>query len=448
MQASLQATILLLLLLHFRLVAARRGGGSRGGSSGDGGSSGGGGGGGYGGGSGSGGSSGGSGGGTEPIFHPYNYYNNGIDDDFDPDFTCGLGTCGCQQLTEREIVYGIPGLYYNGTLTVRHHITNSTSWIDKGSGACGMSDDSPKTYKYPALFLVAPTGNRTDTNPFHWRLFGFQPADQTAGATGRYLDVFQRWINLRSSDYVLSNTPWSGNYFEFEQEGRYTLSDGTNAHENTTVYWSTNITDENIENLSARAVYKRKPPPLNDNSYQTEVASSQYLTLSDVCAWNFEVQDEDPVTLPPSKIPKGNDYFNTTTPTFWLQPGAVAEMKGIGATEMTLTLNQSLNTARPFLSQRQAVCGKGRATEDDDYYLNEPFEFVAFWHLLHADGVPELPYWLLDLSISLSFEGNLVSENSTRINGTDKDHLIFESTYETPPPDYTQTSNSGGSGSS
>ena len=143
-----------------------------------------------------------------------------------------------------------------------------------------------------------------------------------------------------------------------------------------------------------------------------------------------------------------NDHINTTTPTVWLEPGAVAEMKGIGASKMTFTLESSLNAVRPWMNLPQANCGDGAKEGTRDYAFNDPFELGYFNYLTNND---ELNVWRLDLSFSLSFEGSLVRENSTRINGTDKDGLVFEATYETPPPDYTLPSESnrpsGGSNS-
>ncbi|WXC67629.1 hypothetical protein SNK03_013443 [Fusarium graminearum] len=390
MKACLRSNIIVLLLVYLNTVAARRGGGSWGGSGG--GSS-------SGGSSGGGGSEGGSGGGTAenppPGFNSWSYNNNGIFDENDTGWKCDPNTCGCQQLTEREIVYGIPGLYYNGTLTVQHHITNSSSWLDKGPGACES-----------------------------------------------YIDIYQRWVHLRSSDFVVSGTPYGGTYFYDTSIGRYTLSDATNRHRNTTAYWSTKITNSDIDSISARAVYKTKPPPLNfdQDTSRPEPASSQYITFSDVCAWNSDLATQEYKPLQRSNV-SHNDHINTTTPTVWLKPGAVAEMKGIGASKMTFTLQSSLDAARPWMNLRQANCGDGAKQGTQDYSIDDPFELGYFYYLMNDD---ELNDWRLDLSFSLSFEGSLVRENSTRINETNKDGLVFEATYETPPPDYTLPSESDG----
>ncbi|KAM5354888.1 hypothetical protein ACJ41O_001534 [Fusarium nematophilum] len=410
------------LLTSIQLVAARRGG-----SSGDSGG-GGGGGGGYGGGYGgdSGGGSGGSGGGYVPS-EPTG--PNGLDSGL----SCGLGDCGCQQLPEREMLYGIPGLYYNGTLTVRHRIAENTAWDNRGSGSCGNNDDSAKTYRYPALFLAAPRGNTSDTNPFHWVLYGFQPADETVGVHAPYLDIHQRWVQIRSSDFVLSKTSYGGSYAYQHSDALYRNSDATNTHQNTTVYWPTNITDWDTDSFSARAVYRRKPPLAYGESYygRIDVRTSQYVTLSDVCAYN-QTTNLDSVAIPPSEFPKDNDYRNTTTPTVWLELGASAEMENVGANSMTFSLNDSLQLVSGYFSEGHALCAEGDNSTTDRAERHTVFEHGYFWDASNTEylGVP----WNLTVSISLSFEGDLVSENSTKITGRENGDVVFEATYETPTP--------------
>lgn len=96
------------------------------------------------------------------------------------------------------------------------------------------------------------------------------------------------------------------------------------------------------------------------------------------------------------------------------------------------------------MNLRQANCGDDAKEGTQDYVINDPSELGYFYYLTNGD---ELNVWRLDLSFSRSFEGSLVRENSTRINGTDKDGLVFEATCETPPPDYTLPSESDGSSS-
>lgn len=395
-------------------MAARRGGdsggdsggysgGGNGGSSGDSGGS-------YGGGSSGGGGS---------FLTPEETLPDGLDGS---PSACGYGQCGCSQLFERQMVYGLPGIYYNGTVTIRHEVTNSSVWNNVGSNICGMDDKSVKTYSYPALFLAAPRGNASDTNPFHWRLFGFQPADQTNGTHAPYLDIFQRWVHIRSSDFVLSNTAYGGGWRYRGYQSRYWESDSTDNQWFTNVYWPTNITKWGDGEFSARAEYTRNSSKGSFSSYPEGVTSSNYVTLSNVCAHNQAIYGSE---NPKSKIPKGNDYANTTTPTVWLQLGAKAEINNVGAESMSFTLNNTLGRAVPYISGRQAQCTNDEAGS----YL--PFELSRFSPLEPNNDYQETQ---MAVKISLEFKGDIVSENSTKITGREDGDVVFQDGYVTPTP--------------
>ncbi|KAJ4312897.1 hypothetical protein N0V84_009707 [Fusarium piperis] len=434
MRVDLSASVLSLLSLQlFGSVAARRGGGDSGGDSGgsSGGSS--------GGGSSDGGSSGGtSGGGSSGYPYGPSSYPNGLSNKLD----CGLGECGCQQLQEREMLFGLPGIYYNGIITIRHHIKNSSTWEFRGANGCGNDDDDEKEYTYPALFVAAPRGNSSDVNPFYWNLYGFQPADQTNQSRGPYLDVYQRWVQIRSSDFVLSKTSYGGSFTFDGSDALYRNSDSTNDQQTTRVYWDTKITDWDGDKFSASAEYTRVPP-IPNNAYipyrsRYDVRTSQYFTLSDVCAYN-QTTGSASGPLPPSVIPKGNDYLNTTTPTLWLNKGAKAEMKDIGSKSMTFSLEQTIKSAIPYMSERQAICGK---REDSTFYMSTVFERSPFWEIRAYDKYDA--YWSMDLDISIEFKGEIVSENSTKITGRQNGDVTFGRVYATPRP----TGGPGGSGGS
>ena len=66
--------------------------------------------------------------------------------------------------------------------------------------------------------------------------------------------------------------------------------------------------------------------------------------------------------------------IETPPPTVWLEPGAVAEMKGIGSSKMTFTLESSLDAVRPWMNLRQANCGDGAEEGTQDYSIDDPFE--------------------------------------------------------------------------
>jgi hypothetical protein len=342
------------------------------------------------------------------------------------------------------MLFGLPGIYYNGTITVRHRIKNSTVWELKGANGCGNDDDDEKKYTYPALFVAAPRGNSSDVNPFHWNLYGFQPADQTNQSRGPYLDVYQRWVQIRSSDFILSRTSYGGSFAFDGSDALYRNSDSTDEQQTTRVYWDTKITDWDNDKFSASAEYTNVPP-IPDNAYvpyndRYDVRFSQYFTLSDVCAYNQTTGAGALFQpLPPSRIPKGNDYLNTTTPTFWLSKGAKAEMKDIGANSMTFSLKHTIKSAYPYISDRQAICGKN---EDLTFVMSEVFERSYFREMLTYEDYDAV--WTMDLDISIEFKGEIVSENSTRITGRQDGDVLFARVYATPRP----SGSSGGSTSS
>lgn len=342
------------------------------------------------------------------------------------------------------MLYGLPGVYYNGSLTIRHHITNSTSWDEKGPGGCGNEDNSPKTYEYPALFLAAKKGNSSDTNPFHWVLYGFQPADQIIGIDYPFLDVLQRWVQIRSSDFVISGTSYAGSWGGPRgfngPNALYRNSDASNVHLMTRVYWKTEITDMADTHFSARAEFDNLPPQLwEDTTDRETVYASQYLTLSDVCAYNKTTMLST-FPVPISQIPKGNSYLNTTTPTIWLSTGATAEMRDVGADEMSFSLNGSASMTTGWVMERKAQCINTETAPNLDGYSKVPFERSYPWKLHTYEEYDKLLQ--LSVSISLSFKGSIVSENSTRVTGIEGGDLVFEAGYETPTPSQQATRSS------
>lgn len=365
------------------LTGARRGGDSSGGGGDSGGS---GGGGGEGGGSGS----------NDPA--SYVYCNPADFNDISDSSTasCGLGTCECNHLLERRRLYGLPGLYYNGTITVRHQVSYNPAW----SIGCNNNDEEPKTYRYPALLLVGPTGNSSDTNPIHWSLYGYEPADEAQGLGSLFVDTLQRWVFVRSSDFVVT-----GSGCRNFDSGIYARTDATEHHQLTRVYWQTNVTETGSSTFSANAVLTHMPPTIDElrtvhfDSYEDEhTHPSQYITLSDVCSF-----DTSNRSLP-----------NTTTPTLWITKGATVDMKDIGLESMTLTLNNSINNSICFLSDRVPSCESSRG-----------FEWGPFFAQADLDSAR----WNISVSITLEFEGTLVQENSTRINGSKDGKPEFNTVY-------------------
>ncbi|KAM0281206.1 hypothetical protein ACHAQH_003637 [Verticillium albo-atrum] len=374
---------------------------------------------------------------------------DGDDDDAGDDNDSGSGggsslpdnsaPCGYYARLES---FGLPGLYYNGTLTVRHHITHNSAWDEESEpiDLCDNDDRTPKTNTYPALVLIAPTGNDSDTNPMHWVLRGFQPAHEYH-ALNDAVDFKQRWVYIRSSDFVISNytreydTPFSPYWTD-----RYDDSDATNLDQTTRVYWPTNITAQDDGTFSARAEYAQSPPVIDSKEYvgyfpNPGKHTSQYVTVKSVCDLNQKyIDDEDDIdSVRESYGAKtrrqryddfdedGERIWYASIPTFWLDKGATVEMAGIGADEMTLTLNNSLKEAIPWIGDRDGGCYPDES---------DPFELSNFHPSQSStyEGAG-LRLWNVTLRISLSFEGSIVRENSTTINGEGNGKLLFDAGY-------------------
>ncbi|EEY23461.1 conserved hypothetical protein [Verticillium alfalfae VaMs.102] len=339
--------------------------------------------------------------------------------------------------------FGLPGLYYNGTLTVRHHITHNTVWDEESEpiDVCDNDDRDVKTSRYPALVLIAPTGNESDTNPMHWVLRGFQPAHEYH-ALRDAVDFKQRWVYIRSSDFVISNyTREYNTVFSPYWTNRYDDSDATDLEETTRVYWPTNITAEDDGTFSAQAEYAQAPPIINSKDYigsfpRPGKHTSQYVTVKSVCSMNqrYYEDEEDIDTVRGSDGAKrrrqdddgfdenGERIWYSSNPTFWLDKGATMEMAGIGADQMTLTLNNSLDKAIPWMGEREGGCSPDE---------REPFELSNFNPMQSAayEGQGLRP-WNVTLRISLSFEGSIVRENSTTVNGVEGGKLLFNAGYK------------------
>lgn len=337
---------------------------------------------------------------------------------------------------ERQRTFGLPGIYYNGSITIRHHITKSTVWDeeledDDPDSGCDNDDGSPKTYTYPALLLIAPAGNESDTNPMHWALRAFQPADQLKGTSDGFIDIAQRWVYIRSSDFIVRNEtlrdPDNSVFWSLLDTWRD--SDATRLNQDTRVYWPTNITSGSDGVYAARAEYAQTPPGMRALDYRLSSRiygkhTSQFVTLSDVCVRN-QVRNSitsSPEGMPSSHIDNGEESRRTSTPTVWLTKGATAELLNMGAASMTMTLNNSLDATVPLSGGREAGC----PGSDPD-----PFEMGHFGLVHSKDDTSADPKpWTVTLSISVSFQGSIVRENSTSIDGFENGKLVFGETYD------------------
>ena len=344
----------------------------------------------------------------------------------------------------RQETFGIPGLYYNGNMTIRHHITHNTAWDDEDLQisdlyGCDNDDRASKTYTYPALLLIAPTGNESDTNPMHWVLRGFEPLDQRSAAPE--LDLWQRWVYIRSSDFVLTNyTPaWDSPFRPFRTY-KYEDMDATQLDETTRVYWRTNVSSEADGTFSAHAEYTEMPPRINPDDYigprwSPGQSTSQYVTLSDVCHYKQKLIDESlslrdtqnhERSLTGSPKSRADTRIWYASPrTLWLSRGATAELSGIGHDSMTIKINNTLKETPVWKGKREQGCSSNS---------NDPFELSEF-HLSqsedHKGPVPRP--WNITVSVSISFEGSLVQENSTSISGLSNGKLQFAETYQITP---------------
>lgn len=326
-------------------------------------------------------------------------------------------------------MYRLPGMYYNGTVKITHQVTSSSVWdmpaqAGLGPNSCDNKDGTPKTYEYPALLMVGPTGNASDSNPIFWALRAFQPPDQQL-ASEQYLNVDQRWIHIRSSDFVVTDQSLATQYFG---QYDYLASDETNQHQVTRTYWDTNITSLDGSSFNADATYTAAPPNISPlSSYNGERSypkTSQYITLSDICYEGYDFFLSY-AAVPKSKIPKDNLYDYTTLVTSFLSSGATARLEDIGADTARFTLNGS-----------SAPNDLAFVPEDPDkgctYQTTFVTRFVNGLSLMQDEasaGTSER-FWNLSVTVGLSFEGSLVRENSTSVNGTRDGKPTFARGYE------------------
>ena len=363
---------------------------------------------------------------------------------FDPQ--CRIGSpdqCVCQLYQPRLKLFALPGLYYNGTLTITHRVSDNSAWakesLDDGlelaftftnNSRCPSDDGMEKTYEYPALFHVGPRGNDDDPNPLHWSLKAFQPYD------GPYLDILQRWVHIRSSDFFVDRPIRRFDYWDEtnanDRTGAYTKT----RDENTTAYWKTSLTEGKDGSFSARTTYDHQAP----NSTQTTFPAypmSQYITLSDVCKLGF-VSEEEPLDQYSQSGDDEEDeddkiYRTSVPPTVWIRPGTEASIHGIGDDKLTFELDADWEDPTiPYIGLRRAQCG---GSQGDQFQAFEdelsPGSAVALVRPPSSKYIwPSDMFWNLTLSVELKFEGSIVRENSTEIMGFSNDVVQFAKGYD------------------
>jgi len=346
----------------------------------------------------------------------------------------------------RQHAFGLPGLYYNGTLTVQHQLTDNTAWedADEDFNDCDNNDKELKTYEYPALLLVGPTANESDSNPMHWVLRGHEP--QGEGSGYYQVDFLQRWVYIRSSDFVVSNrsTLYTTDYLVDRLED----IDATDLDDETRIYWATNITSDDGKIFSASAEYVETPPTidLDQEPYESMVLyrpgkrTSGYVTLSDVCRFGQSIVDSDDDEAAVEELRgaskkrrslRTREYHASRsladgTPTLWLEKGVRAEMENIGASSMTWSLNATMTRAIPWVGMRSAGCHTFS-------FENDAFEMSSFYPLqsdrYKEEGLNHIIPWNISVDFSLTFRGSLVRENSTTLEGERNGKLLFGRDY-------------------
>ncbi|KAI9724098.1 MAG: hypothetical protein M1812_000817 [Candelaria pacifica] len=309
---------------------------------------------------------------------------------------CTLSPCDCARIDQRKDIYQLPASYYNGTLTITHQLSANSAWdaaARHGSG-CDSDDGQSKTYTYPALFAVGPNLNTTDTNPIFWNLRAYPPLTK-AQPQG---DVLVEFVHIRSADFAPAYGFSAGD------------EDSSFPHQ-THTYWDTKVSSVGASAWDADASYVAQPKEETgsqaiDSALKSR--SSNYVTLTDVCAFDQGyVLGSGRGAVPTSPIPEASSY-GTTFPTFFLDLGVKASVRGIGNDSLNFNLSSSI--------QRQVV-GVGSTS-----VCTGPTSPSSFYRTLKAlqwsstdRSSDNGNMYNLSATYSLSFEGQIVRENSTSI---------------------------------
>lgn len=322
-------------------------------------------------------------------------------------------TCECRQVARRIQLYELPGSYYNGTITIKHQLSDNSARdlaaikpSSSGSIRCPADDASVKTYSIPALFTIGSNLNASDTNPVFWSLRGF-PMPEQYGVRPNQIDVSFDLTHLRSSDFVATN----------HSEWKTTDVTSKFPHQPHT-YWTTSLSSTGPSTWSANATYTSQPALERGSSAHnpdySSVRSSNYITLYDVCSYGETVYYSDDGFPPSSPWPLGNTDTWTSTPTIFFDLGAQISITGIGSPNLTLNLtNTAVNRQVVSVSSESGSCSSyGGSSTTPPYY----FKGLESYQWRDAYATNEKRHmWNVSAVVELGFEGTLVVVNSTRI---------------------------------
>ena len=312
-------------------------------------------------------------------------------------------TCECKERDQRVIIYSLPGSYYNGTVTI-NHVVSANSARDAAAFAqsrtgCPSDDASPKTYSYPALFTVGSNLNSSDVSPIFWNLRAFKPAGQYEYPKGNS-HIFTEWIHVRSSDFA--SEYWS------------TGDISSSWPEETHTYWDTNVVSNGPSDWTANATYTAQPQEETSDAVSVSnphfiVRSSNYITLADVCAFNQELYFSDGTSPETSPIPPDSDDISNTIPTIFFDLGAQASLQNIGGASLQFTLQASVH--RQVVGTGHSLSDCPGASGASPYYQTlEALQWREAAKVMDKENL-----WNLSASVTLNFDGALVTENSTDI---------------------------------
>ena len=393
--SSWSKELLLLLLIWISLCLAKGGGGGGGGA----------------GGSGSSGSGGSSSNGRWRSSGDNDEESSLSSEDSTGSSTSGLCTdCGCIDLRLRNLIYSLPASYYNGTLNIIHKVTQNSARTPGDSGkGCLATDSEEKSYSYPGLLTITSNLNSTDKNGVFWNVRGF-PLQGQNDPFENSGTVMYDWIRILSANV-------DTDLFE------YTDADG----HGTETYWDTKVDKVGLGSWNANATYSKQAAERRFSlgggatSSASKILTSNYITLSDVCAQLQEIYMTDLQKGPASLIPSNNTDTDRSLPAIFFDTGATASITGIGTPSLNFSMKGSVD--RQVVSVNQ---------EAHSLPCNSGFSGEAYYQRLqpmqNSDATLSATenFWNISAEVSIQFSGALVRKNSTKIVDLDAASPVWD----------------------